>query len=327
MTGDRTDGPPGDLAGAAYQDTRRNKRGDPHAMVPAAEPRSYYDQPVLKQPVWTVEIPWYLFAGGLAGGSSILAVTARRRGEHPAARIAERVALGAALASPALLISDLGRPARFLNMLRVVKVTSPMSIGSWILAAYGPAAFVTAALGATGRAPRLRNVAGVSAAGLGGLLATYTSVLLTDTAIPVWHDAGRVLPFAFAGGAAQSAGAAVVLFVPPEQAASGRWALVGGAMQREVASQVMVRQLGEVGAPLGEGRAGRYHRVSRWASLVGAGLAATVGRRSRVAAMAGGALATAGAIAERFAVFEAGFASAADPHATTGPQRRRLERA
>lgn len=317
--------PDGDLAGAAHHAPRRRRRGDPHATVPPAEPRSYYDQPVLKQPVWTVEIPWYLFAGGLGGGSSILAVTARMRGEHAVARLAERVALGAALASPVLLISDLGRPARFLNMLRVVKVTSPMSIGSWILAAYGPAAFATEALATTGLAPRLRGVAGVSAAGMGALLTTYTSVLLTDTAIPVWHDAGRVLPFAFAGGAAQSAGAAAMVAVPPEQAASARWALIGGAVQREVASRVMLRRLGEVGAPLEEGRAGRYHRVSRWASLAGAGLAATAGRRSRVAAIAGDVLATAGAITERFAVFEAGFASAADPHATTGPQRRRLE--
>jgi formate-dependent nitrite reductase membrane component NrfD len=92
--------------------------------------RSYYGRPVVKQPVWTWEIPWYFFTGGLAGCSATMAAMAGAAGNRELARRAWPVALAAAAASPVLLVSDLGRPERFLNMLRMFKVTSPMSIGS-----------------------------------------------------------------------------------------------------------------------------------------------------------------------------------------------------
>src|SRR3954468_22477837 len=138
------------------------------AMVPRAEPASYYGRPVIKPPVWSAEVPWYLFAGGLAGASAVLGTAADAAGNRPLARRAWLLASGGGgarppptpprarrawllasagvAASPPLLISDLGRPERFLNMMRVFKVTSPMSMGSWILLVSGGASNTAAAL-------------------------------------------------------------------------------------------------------------------------------------------------------------------------------------
>jgi hypothetical protein len=114
-------------------------------MVPEAEFTSYYGRPVVKAPPWGEDVPAYLFLGGLAGGSALLAAGAqftRRPTLRRNARLGAITAIG--LGSVAL-VRDLGRPERFLNMLRTVKVTSPMSIGSWILAAFGAGAGVTTA--------------------------------------------------------------------------------------------------------------------------------------------------------------------------------------
>ncbi|MGB9185338.1 MAG: NrfD/PsrC family molybdoenzyme membrane anchor subunit, partial [Solirubrobacteraceae bacterium] len=100
--------------------------------VPA---RSYYGRPILKEPVWEWEIPTYFFTGGLAGASATLGLIADVAGNEQLARSAWSAAVAGIAVSPALLVSDLGRPECFLNMLRVVKVTSPMSVGSWILVA------------------------------------------------------------------------------------------------------------------------------------------------------------------------------------------------
>src|SRR4051794_3393290 len=110
------------------------------ATRPASEHgKSPYGRPVIKPPVWTPEIPIYFYVGGLAGASAGVGLLCDLRGEHALARRAWLVALGGSVVSPALLISDLGRPARFLNMLRMFKVSSPMSVGSWVLAAFGTA--------------------------------------------------------------------------------------------------------------------------------------------------------------------------------------------
>src|SRR5215218_5031509 len=105
--------------------------------VPEEEVRNYYGRPVIKEPTWTWEIPWYFFFGGLAGASSVLSLSARATGNDALARRALLVSLGGATVSPVLLIMDLGRPERFYNMLRVIKPTSPMSLGTWVLSAFG----------------------------------------------------------------------------------------------------------------------------------------------------------------------------------------------
>ena len=122
--------------------TRRRGRGREEQMVPEAEFSSYYGRPVLKETVWGADIPSYLFLGGLAGCSSALAAAAHVSGHPELARVSKAGAAGAISLSMAALVHDLGRPARFVNMLRVFKVTSPMSVGTWILSAYTPFALI-----------------------------------------------------------------------------------------------------------------------------------------------------------------------------------------
>ena len=128
------------------------------------EVRSYYGRPVLKEPVWKAEIPFYLFTGGLGGASSVLSLVARVSGNGLLAQRSIQIASAADAVSPVLLISDLGRPERFLNMLRVFKVTSPMSVGSWILAYSSAASSVSAFLNTIGRLHRVADIARTAAA-------------------------------------------------------------------------------------------------------------------------------------------------------------------
>jgi hypothetical protein len=287
---------------------------------------SYYGRPVLKAPVWKAYIPVYFFTGGLAGASSALALAAQLTGNRQLARSA-RVAAAAGMAvSGPLLVLDLGRPGRFLNMLRVVKPTSPMSVGSWVLTAFAPAAFGAAASDVLGRAPRLGRAAGAGAGLLGPVVATYTAVLVADTAIPAWHGAHRQLPFLFAGSATASAAGTALALTPVADAGAARRLAVLGAGLEVTASRVMQHRLCEVAGPYRDGRAGRLARAAEACSLTGAVLA-TMARRRRPAAVAAGALLCAGSLLTRFSVVRAGFESAADPAATVGPQRRRAVQA
>jgi formate-dependent nitrite reductase membrane component NrfD len=275
--------------------------------------------------VWKPEVPFYLYAGGLAGASAVLAWAAGVAGSRDLSRRAWLVSAAAVGLSPALLVSDLGVPRRFLNMLRVFKVTSPMSVGSWVLTASGGAIAVSALDAATGRAPRRVGDAARPAAALLGLpLATYTGALLADTAVPVWHEARAELPAVFAAGAAASAGAALTALTPPRHAAPARRLALLGCAAEIAATQVMEHRLGDTGAPYRSGAAGRLGTAAKAILAGGAALIAASGARSRAAAVAGGSLVTAGAMLARWSVFRAGFESAADPHATVDLQRRRM---
>jgi hypothetical protein len=279
---------------------------------------------VLKAPVWEPEVAVYFFTGGLAGGSTLLAAAARRQGNATLARRALFTALAGAAVSPVLLIADLGMPRRFYNMMRVVKVTSPMSVGTWILGGLGTSTGVAASCEVLGILPRLQRVAENAAAALGPPLATYTAVLLADTAVPAWHEARFELPFVFAGGALASAGAAATVLTPPADASLARFAAVAGAAAELGAATVMERRLGEVGEPYRTGQPGRFGTLAKL--LSGAGAAAlVVGGRRRPLAVLGGLSILAGAMCERWSVFTAGNASAADPKYTVAPQRRRLD--
>ncbi|GAA3070604.1 polysulfide reductase [Streptosporangium carneum] len=312
-------------------------------MVPEAEFRSYYGQPIIKSPVWhEPHMPVYLYLGGLSGTASTMAAAARIAGNDRLALTARVTAALGAAAGAGFLVAELGRPERFLNMLRVFKPTSPMSMGSWLLAVHSgltalaaasalgpvlPPSPVTAVL----RAPAVASVlpaagdAAVMATVLTGpLMSTYTAVLLADTAVPAWHEAHRELPFLFAGSALASAGAAGMLATPHAQAAPARAAAVLGAVVETVAGAVMERRLGLVGEPYRQGKAGRRMRLAR-ALTVGGGLLAVVAGRSRVLTGLSGAALTAGALCTRFGLLEAGRASAADPKYTVVPQRRRLD--
>src|SRR5204862_3785222 len=180
--------------------------------------QSYYGRPIIKEPVWQPEIPTYLFTGGIAGGCSLLHGFARVAGHERLAKTALYVGAAADVVSPALLISDLGRPERFLNMLRVFKVTSPMSVGSWILFLSGGASGTAAALELLGVAKRVKVVAEATSFAAGPPLATYTGTLIANTSIPVWSEARDELPWLFGASAAASAGAAATLVTPREAA-------------------------------------------------------------------------------------------------------------
>ncbi len=286
---------------------------------------SYYGRPVIKEPVWTWEIPAYFFTGGLGGASAVLSLAARIGGNELLAKTSLYIGTAADLVSPPLLIADLGRPERFLNMFRVFKVTSPMSVGSWILGVSGGASSTAALLELTGKLQFVKYAAEVVAALAGGPLATYTGGLVADTAVPAWHDARRELPYVFGASAAASAGAASTLLLPPRDAGPARRLAIGGALAELGAVQAMERRLGPlVGEPYRQGAAGTLTRASKLCVAAGAGLLAWRGRRSRAAAVAGSTLLLAGEVALRFAVWKAGQQSARDPRYTVIPQRERL---
>src|SRR6185437_816847 len=167
---------------------------------------SYYGRPVIKEPVWQPEIPWYFFTGGLAGASSILSLVARLGGNEELAKKSLYIGAAADVVSPVLLISDLGRPERFLNMFRVFKVTSPMSVGSWILMISGGASNTAAALELLDALAPVKRVAGAVSLVAGPPLATYTGALVANTSIPVWSEARDQLPWLFGASATATAG-------------------------------------------------------------------------------------------------------------------------
>jgi formate-dependent nitrite reductase membrane component NrfD len=292
-------------------------------MVPEAEFSSYYGRPVVKETVWGPDIPSYLFLGGLAGASSVLAAGAHLTGRQELARAAKCGAAGAIGLSMAALVHDLGRPARFINMLRVFKVTSPMSVGTWILSAYTPAALAAAACAATRKLPWAGLAATIAAAALGPAVASYTSVLVADTATPAWHRAYRELPFLFVGSAASAAGGFGMVAVRPEHAAQAARLAVLGSVGELTARSVLLRHMGAAAEPYHRGRAGKLMEAAE--VLTVAGLAGTViGSRSRILARLSGAALMAGSALTRFGIFEAGRISARDPKYTVGPQRERV---
>ncbi|MFI7703823.1 NrfD/PsrC family molybdoenzyme membrane anchor subunit [Nonomuraea sp. NPDC049480] len=293
-----------------------------HAVPPTPDSASYYGRPVLNEPTWKApDIAGYLFLGGLAGASSALAAAAALTGRPRLARAAKTGALCALGGSLYSLIHDLGRPGRFANMLRVFKVTSPMSVGTWILTAYGPQAGCAAATDVTGRLPRLGRAATVGAGLTGSAVATYTAVLICDTAVPVWHEGYREMPFLFAGSAAAAAGGLGMLATPTAEAGPARRAALLGAAAECAAATRMERRLGALAEPL---KRSRLLRAGEALSLAGALAGITVGRRSRMAAVAAGAALLAGSACTRFGIFRAGTESANDPKYTVQPQRRRL---
>jgi hypothetical protein len=304
-------------------------------VTPRARFRSYYGRPVLKPPVWEWKIPAYFFTGGLSAGSALLAAGADLTG-RPALRRAGRLGgFGALTVSMYLLVADLGRPDRFHHMLRVVKVSSPMSVGTWILVAYGPGSGLAAAaellpesrrrsaaghlLGAAARP------AGLAAAAVAPGLASYTAALLAQTAVPAWHDRRRELPFVFTGSAAASGGGLGMLAAPVAEAGPARRLAAAGAAAELAASWLIDQRPGTVTGAWTTGRPARLRRLAEYLTLGGGITAVTAARRSRIAAAAAGLALLGASVLQRFGVFEAGVQSAKDPKYTVVPQREFLE--
>lgn len=285
---------------------------------------TYYGMPLVKPAPWKWYIPAYLFVGGLAGASAALAAAAdlsRRPALVPLARKAHWLSALGDAAGAALLIADLGRPARFHHMLRVFRPSSPMNLGTWILSASGVSSGLALLVGGR-RGPRGAGVAGLASGAAGCMLATYTAVLLSNTATPLWSASGRRLPHLFGASAAASAASALELIGPatPAEARAIRLFSAASKAAELALARAVEREIGggEVGRPLRRGRSGALWAAG--AALGAASLATTLlgGRRRRRLA---GALGTAAALAMRFAVVEGGKRSARDPRATIEPQR------
>jgi formate-dependent nitrite reductase membrane component NrfD len=285
--------------------------------------QSYYGRNIVKEPVWKLAIPLYFWTGGIAGASAVLHGVAQVTGNEPLAKRALFIGAVADVVSPILLVKDLGRPERFLNMFRMFKATSPMSVGSWILLVSGSASNTAAALDLLGILAPVKRAAEVVSAVSGPPLATYTGALVANTSIPVWSEARDQLPWLFGASATATAGAAAAVVTPPRYAGPARRAAVLGAVAEGMIMRAMRRRLGFVGEVYDQGAAGKNARVARACTTVGAGLLALAGRRP-VAARTGGLLVLAGGLALRFSVFKAGFQSARDPQYTVVPQKERL---
>ncbi|MGY1618380.1 NrfD/PsrC family molybdoenzyme membrane anchor subunit [Geodermatophilus sp. SYSU D00691] len=313
--------------GPALQKRRRKGGGRGRgevAMVPEAEFTSYYGRPIIKEPAWkSPEVPLYLFFGGASGATSVLGALGEFTGRPALTKAAHLFAGGGALASVGLLVVDLGRPERFLHMLRVFKPTSPLSVGTYILSPFSALAVATAGLHVLGRFPVLRRLGAVGSAVFAGPLATYTGVLLANTAVPSWHAAGEQLPYVF-GASGMAAGGGITMALSPvaEAAPARKMAVAGAAIELAVMQKVETGH-GIVSEPFHEGKAGRFLRAAKACTAAGAALTVVAGRR-RLGAVAAGALLAAGSALTRFGVYEAGVASARDPKYTVVPQRERL---
>ena len=301
-------------------------------MVEDVEFTSYYGRPIVKAPPWGDEIGTYLFLGGLAGGSSLLGFGAQLT-DRPGMRIASRMtAIAATGIGGAALVADLGRPERFLNMMRVVKVSSPMSLGTWILSGFGVGSGVTFAIELdriTGEKllplGPLRKVlhgmetpAAIESAFFATPLAAYTAVLLGATAVPTWNAAGRNgLPYVFVSSASMAAGGAAMALAPVAETGPARLLALAGTAGEAYAMSAMRKRMhpAEVD-PMDDGEPGhKLHRAEKLliAGAVGAA-AVEVGARvfaKKLARGSGttGASGVAGAVAE--AVGSAGSAGVA----------------
>lgn len=298
---------------------------------------SYYGKPVVKAPPWEWPIGAYLFLGGLSGGSALLAAGAQATGNRALRRSTRLTAFTAASAGSVFLIMDLGRPERLLNMFRVFKVTSPMSIGSWILGAFASSAALPALVEADdlvgGVLPGRRLVAaaagpaGVLAGLLGGPLAGYTAVLLANTSNPTWNDARRHLPYVFVSSAAAASAGAAMVFTPVHSAGPARSLGMGAAVSDLTATRIMEDHMEpEPKRPLHQGVPGTLMRASEWLIAAGGvGTAVAAVTKSRAVSVASGLALMAGSACTRFGVLNAGREAVKDPATTIGPQKRRTQ--
>jgi formate-dependent nitrite reductase membrane component NrfD len=321
----------GEGAGQRVRNAEPATPSEPWTSDPTAalDDPTYYGRPVLKEPVWISAVPLYFWVGGAAGAAATLGAVAQvadRDGFDGLVRRARWMAVAGAGLGAGLLVVDLGRPSRFANMLRVFRPSSPMSVGSWILAAVTPmagaAALAHEAGGFTGFAG---DAAGLVSGTLGVPLAGYTAVLLSNTAVPVWQGARRSLPAQFVSSAATTAaGLLGMLDLNEREERVVRRFGIAGRIADLVAAKAVEREadrVPQVGKPLHEGLVGALWKASEALTAGSLALSLLPGRRSRLRRVVEGALGAAGSLAMRFAIFHAGKSSARDPRATFHQQR------
>lgn len=306
----------------------RTKTLPPDQALAGASP-TYYDLPTIKEPVWIWSVPAYFYTGGAAGGAALLGAVAQlvdRDGLDGLIGRCRLVAVGGTALGTVFLIHDLGRPARFLNMLRVFRPSSAMSMGSWTLAAISTASAGAVVLPLLG-ARRMGDVAGLVAGALGPVLSTYTAVLISDTAVPVWQATRRTTPALFG---ASGLVAATSLLDLTDQGAREEEIVYRLGMVAKLADLVAGEAVGRaadeierVGRPLHQGASGGLWKLAKGctAASLAVSLLPVAPHRRRTRRLVAAALGTIGSVAVRFAVFHAGTASARDPRATFAQQR------
>lgn len=299
---------------------REHGRVEDPGVRPAGSPfpvasaeAGYYGTPLLKEPTWTWEIPLYFFVGGMAGASAVVASAARVAGaESGLARDARWIAALGGAASPPLLVSDLGRPARFLNMLRVFKLQSPMSVGAWTLLAFSSSASASAFADLLSRRAKKRvpvrlvtDAAQVLSAATGLVMSSYTGVLIGATTIPVWSRNVSVLPVEFTASALGSAVSALELLGHR----AGALSILGTAasVTETVTGVLHERTRDPALEPAKKGRGGLLIRAGGVLSGPAALILRLLGRRREAAA-----LTLTGSLLLRYGWLEAGRASAKD---------------
>ncbi len=309
----------GTLAGeGSHQQVERIQASRPTPSNELATGTTYYGLPLLKETPWKWAIPAYLYVGGLAGASAALAASSllRRDSLGTIGRTGRILAFGGSVVSAAFLIQDLGRPSRFIYMLRVFRPSSPMNVGTWILSAFGGFAF-----GAIALPGRLGDAACLGAGIFGLPLTSYTAVLLANTAVPLWQGTRNALPLLFVSSAASSAASALELFdLPADEARVVRRFSIAAKLADILCAIAVQREANvveRVGRPLRKNPLWKAAKVCVLASLV----VSVVPRKSRWLRIAGGVLGTLGAAATRFGVFEAGRHSSRDPQASFEQQR------
>ena len=317
----------------------------PNAEQELQEP-SYYDYPVLKAPLWRWEIIWYFFFGGLAAGNYVIASIASlfgARDDRAVARAGYYLSLVTLLPCPILLIKDLGRPERFLHMLRIFKVKSPMSMGTWGLVSFSLFSGITAVIqaardGLLGRwwgarllAALPQRLIALPGTAFGLFLGGYTGVLLTATSVPLWSRS-KVLGAVFISSAFSTSTALISLVLRLTQAP----AHVLHKLERFEWAALLVEMVGLFAFLRGSGRAARplvgtapaEHGMTFWSFVLGGGLAlpwllstlSLLGRRSGTSRNARGIvvslLVLVGGYFLRRTMIEAGRTSSSDARTT-----------
>lgn len=285
---------------------------------------TYYGRPVIKSPVWIWTIPAYFYAGGVAGAAMVLGTAAQVFGQGREMRVLSRrchwIGAVAGGLGGVLLIADLGRPSRFLNMLRVFRPTSPMSIGSWVLAAATPCSLSAALFPGS----LLGDVGGYGAGILGVPLAGYTAVLVANTAVPVWQQSRRWLPVLFIASSMSGAASLLQFFRLPSAARrSVRIFGMIGAVVEHASTRMVEREASvveQVGRPLRQGATGIMWKAATVMTVASMAIALFPGGGRRKQWLSG-ALGTLGSLCLRYAIVHAGKVSARDPRATFRQQR------
>lgn len=299
-----------------------------HQQALSAKDPTYYDRPVIKKSVWSWTIPAYYYTGGATGASMALGAAAtllNRDGLPVLIRKSRWIGVIGATVSAVLLIYDLGKPLLFLNMLRVFRPTSPMSVGSWVLVSFSGAAGLSAI---TEFAPDSFGWIGDASAIAGGVLglalAGYTGVLVAHTVVPVWQRPHRLIPVLFLSSATASAASLfdLVGIGEGEHKTVNIFGIAGKAAELTLATLLErhVASVPEAARPLREDFSGflwKSGRALNAASLVLSFVPDPSPRLRKIT----GFLGTLGALSIRFGIHYAGERSAINPRATFHQQR------